>query len=342
MFKSEYIIFIFAFVVSYFGIRWFRIWTLQRGYLDHPNERSSHDTPTPRGGGLVIAGITLATYICCSWLFDYRISVGFLFGGFLIVAISWLDDIFSLSFIWRVLIHAIAAVCVIGDLGYFTTISLPLPETTLYVGIAGSALAFIWIVGLVNAYNFMDGIDGIAGIQSVAASVGWLIVGSQSGMSNVTILSGTVLFSSIGFLLHNWQPAKIFMGDVGSAFLGFTFATIPFLLREHVGERSSILPLAAVLFVWLFVFDSALTLLRRLIRGERIWTAHRKHLYQRLVIAGCSHQFVSLFYGLIAMTIALTTSFLLFIQLADSTYIISALVLVLTSILIVSVVRIGR
>ncbi len=320
MLRTEYIIFIVAFVAAYFGVDGFRAWSLRRGYLDHPNERSSHETPTPRGGGLVIAAVTVTIYISSSWLLNYRLSVGFIVGAILIVAISWLDDIYSLSFIWRVLVHSIAAVCVIVDLGYFGVVKLPFVEAPLTIGIPGLALAFIWIVGLANAYNFMDGIDGIAGIQAFSAGLGWLIVGLLLGIPAATIIGGTVLFASVAFLIHNWQPAKIFMGDAGSAFLGFTFASVPFLIREQLPERSTLLPIVAVLFVWLFVFDSALTLFRRLLRGERVWTAHREHLYQRIVIGGRSHQFVSTVYGVGAVAIAVPSAIVLVSQNSNAVY----------------------
>lgn len=316
MFKTEYIIFLGALLATYFGVGWFRAWTLRKGYLDHPNERSSHSTPTPRGGGLVIAAVTLSAYVSSSWLFSYRLSVGFIVGAVLVVGVSWLDDIYSLSFIWRILVHSLAAICVILDLGYFIEVSLPLFETPFYIGIGGCGLAFVWIVGLVNAYNFMDGIDGIAGVQAFAAGLGWLTVGLLLGIPTASILGGTVLFASIGFLIHNWQPAKIFMGDAGSAFLGFTFSAVPLLIRDQIPGRSGLLPVVAVLFLWLFVFDAALTLVRRLLRGERIWAAHREHLYQRMVIAGRSHQLVSSIYGAAGLSIALPAA--LYLSLGDS------------------------
>lgn len=339
MFKSEYIVFIAALAITYLGVGWFRVWTLRKGYLDHPNDRSSHDTPTPRGGGLVIAITTVASYIGCSWLLDYKLSIGFIVGSVLVVAISWMDDIYSLSFAWRLLVHLIAAVAVILDVGYFDSIAIPFVDAPVHLGLIGLVGSVIWIAWLVNAYNFMDGIDGIAGVQAVAAGLGWLIVGQLGGIPMATVLGGVVLFSSVGFLIHNWQPAKIFMGDAGSAFLGFTFASMPFLLRETVVPRPGLLPILAVLFVWLFVFDSALTLIRRLLRGERVWTAHREHLYQRLVIAGHSHQFVSTAYGLISIAIAITAGLTLDPRYPVGFFVLAPVVILLTLVLMVMAKR---
>lgn len=327
LFKFEYIVFIFALVVTYFGVGRFRAWSLRKGYLDHPNERSSHETPTPRGGGLVIAAVTISSYIGSSWPLNYKLSIGFIIGAVLVVAVSWLDDIYSISFAWRLIVHLLAATAVIVDVGYFDSVAFPFVETPLDVGIFGILISIIWIAWFVNAYNFMDGIDGIAGVQAVAAGLGWLLVGQLTGIPAATIIGGTVLFSSIGFLIHNWQPAKIFMGDAGSAFLGFTLASMPFLVREQGILRPALLPVVAVLFVWLFVFDSALTLVRRLIRGERVWTAHQEHLYQRMVIGGRSHQFVSTLYGVVAVVIAVPAALLVDHHDSSTSYILVAIAL---------------
>ncbi len=309
MSKVEYIIFAIAFIVTYFGVEWFRRWTLNKGFLDHPNERSSHDTPTPRGGGLVIAAVVLISYASGSQFLDYSVSIGYITGAFLIVAISWLDDIYSLSFGWRLLVHLLAAAAVIIDVGTFDHALIPLVETPIYLGNVGIAISILWIVYLVNAYNFMDGIDGIAGVQAVAAGLGWLIVGLLIGLPAAVIIGGVIIFASVGFLFHNWQPARIFMGDAGSAFLGFTFGSMPFMFRQHEVANSNLLPFIALLFVWPFVFDSAFTLFRRMLRGERVWTAHRQHLYQYMVISGRSHKWVSTLYGIIALSIAVPAAF---------------------------------
>lgn len=321
-------IFIISLVVTYLGVRWFRSWSLRKGYLDHPNERSSHDTPTPRGGGLVIASVTLSAYIGCSWLVDYRLSWGFIIGALIIVIVSWLDDVYSLSFGWRLFAHLIAAAVLTLDVGYFDEFSIPFVKAQLHLGIFGMVVSMILIAWFVNAYNFMDGIDGLAGIQAVAAGLGWLLIGLLMGIPTATVIGGVVLFSSIGFLIHNWQPAKIFMGDAGSAFLGFTFASMPYLLREQGTVRPELLPVVAVLFVWLFVFDSAVTVVRRLLRGERIWNAHREHLYQKMVIAGRSHQFVSLLYGVIAIVIAVPAALMVDIHQSSTSYILALMVVV--------------
>jgi UDP-N-acetylmuramyl pentapeptide phosphotransferase/UDP-N-acetylglucosamine-1-phosphate transferase len=152
-----------------------------------------------------------------------------------------------------------------------------------------------WIVGLTNAYNFMDGIDGIAGGQAVVAGLGWAYLGAAVDAPAIEAVAWAVALSSAAFLAHNWSPARIFLGDVGSGFLGYTFAALPFLARvapaaDGPGLR---IPVAAALVVWPFVADAGYTFGRRLLRGENVFSAHRSHLYQRLVIAGWSHAAVT-------------------------------------------------
>jgi UDP-N-acetylmuramyl pentapeptide phosphotransferase/UDP-N-acetylglucosamine-1-phosphate transferase len=152
-------------------------------------------------------------------------------------------------------------------------------------------------MGLTNAYNFMDGIDGIAGGQALIAGLGWAIIGFMSGQSFVGLIGLLLAASSLGFLFHNWPPARIFMGDVGSAFIGFTLAIIPIL----AAQRDPRCMVAGILVVWPFIFDTSFTLVRRLINKENIFVAHRSHIYQRLVIAGYSHRYVTLVYMALAL-----------------------------------------
>ena len=115
----------------------------------------------------------------------------------------------------------------------------------------------------------LDGIDGIAGIQGAIAGLSWLVFGQMAGNDGIYFFGGVVFFATSAFLIHNWQPARVFMGDVGSAFLGFTFAATPFLARQDAGGMAQLLPFAAILFVWFFLFDSIVTFVRRAFRREK-------------------------------------------------------------------------
>jgi UDP-N-acetylmuramyl pentapeptide phosphotransferase/UDP-N-acetylglucosamine-1-phosphate transferase len=289
----------------------FRAWSLKNNILDVPNERSSHTKPTPRGGGLVIVLASLFAYVVYSKITGRNFSGSYLLGASIIALVSWLDDLFTISFVWRFLVQSFAAILIISALGQFREIYIPFGGSFDF-RIFGSIITFLWIVWLTNAFNFMDGIDGLAGIQAVTAGLGWMIIGKVSGFEGAAVLGGVLAFSSLGFLLQNWYPAKVFMGDVGSAFLGFSFAVLPLIAEHDQTETNWILPflpLISVSLVWLFLFDTVLTFFRRLVKGEKVWQAHREHIYQKLVISGFSHRFVCVLYG---ATSVLTTTFLIY------------------------------
>ena len=283
---------------------WFRAFTLRRGLLDIPNERSSHEVPTPRGGGLVMAIIAVLAYLAgCLWLGE-PISVGYVVGASIIVLVGWLDDIYSLSFIWRLMAQGIAAAIVIHFCGAITGFYLPGLGLQIDLGWSANILTALLIVWLLNAYNFMDGIDGIAGLQAVMAASAWVAVAILIGGASTTVISLALAAASLGFLLHNWQPAKLFMGDAGSSFLGFSFAVLPLLARSSSDPQNAKLATFALLAIWPFVFDSAITIIRRGLRGEKVWSAHREHLYQRLVIGGGRHWMITSFYGVMSAIVA--------------------------------------
>jgi UDP-N-acetylmuramyl pentapeptide phosphotransferase/UDP-N-acetylglucosamine-1-phosphate transferase len=295
--------------VTFIGVEIFYRWSLQRKFLDIPNERSSHTTPTVRGGGLIIVLICLTAYTLYTFFVTDNFQWSYLVGASLVALISWLDDLNTISSGWRFLVHALSAAIVILTLGHFQMFYLPF-FGKINFGAAGAVVTFFWIVWMTNAYNFMDGIDGIAGMQAVTAGIGWLAVGNLLGVPSMSFYGGVVAFSSLGFLIHNWPPAKIFMGDVGSAFLGYSFAVLPILSIHESGENAinqMFLLNIAVLLVWLFVFDTLFTFVRRVLNGEKVWEAHRGHVYQKLVVEGLPHQSVTILYGLFSALIALIT-----------------------------------
>ncbi len=290
-----------SFVLSYASVRGFRLWAEKRQILDHPTDRGVHDLPIVRGGGLVIVVFTLVGL----WI-AYRLSgdttqgsalLAYTLGAVLIANISWLDDLRPLDIRIRFLAHCVGAAAAIAGLGYWTSIVLPF-FGTIHLGLAGMALTFLWIVGLTNAYNFMDGIDGIAGAQAVIAGTGWFCLGMLGGQPLLAATGILIASSSLGFVRHNWHPAHVFMGDVGSAFLGFTFAVMPLMAtRFGSGQNSISAPFLGLLLVWPFVFDTIFTFLRRLFAGENVLQAHKTHLYQRLIALGQPQQYVAWLYA---------------------------------------------
>ncbi len=270
----------------------------RRGLLDVPNARSSHARPTPRLGGLgivvgVVAGVALAVGLGveASRLLPV---VGI---GLCVAAVSLADDLRGLPALVRLAVHAAAAAGVVWSVGGFDVVAIAGEPVWSGTGFAMSSppLAALvtgaWIVGFVNAFNFMDGIDGIAAGQAAVAGAAWAAIGWWQGEPALAALGVALAAACAGFLPHNWSPASIFMGDVGSAWLGFLIAAAPLVTRP---PRALLLP--AALAVWPFVFDTTLTILRRAAHGENLLAAHRSHLYQRLTQAGWSHGAVAALY----------------------------------------------
>ena len=158
------------------------------------------------------------------------VLASYLIGAALIAGISWLDDIRTLPSWVRLATHSLGAALAIAGCGAWDTVTLPITGPVALGGL-GTIVTFLWIVGLTNAYNFMDGIDGIAGSQAAVAGIGWALIGGSAGQPLILMLGLLVAATALGFLRHNWSPARIFMGDVGSTFLGYTFATLPLLAR---------------------------------------------------------------------------------------------------------------
>ena len=270
-------------------------WTVARGIIDAPNARSSHTRSTPRGGGLSIVIVVVAVAVVIGLVRPeelLRIG-GAIVPALAIAAVSWLDDVHTLRNRTRFAVHLAAAVTAVAVLGPVTRVDLGSLGMVRFGPLAWP-LTLLWIVGLTNAFNFMDGSDGIAGITAAAVAAGIAAAAAACGAGPVAVIAAACAGASLGFLTSNWQPARIFMGDVGSAFCGFLLAVLPLAVRSDAVPE--VLPVAA-LALWPFIFDTSLTLLRRLRAGENIFQAHRSHLYQRLVIAGWSHRAVASLYG---------------------------------------------
>lgn len=266
-----------------------RRYALDRAILDMPNERSSHSVPTPRGGGIAIVGVVLALSALVAWRFpDLRhICIALAGGGALVAAVGWLDDRKGVSPRIRALVHLLAAVWAVAWVGGVSRLTMG--PWQIELGLVGSVLAVVGVVWAINLYNFMDGIDGIAGGEAVVAGcfgAAMLWMASDTGLA---ALSAAIAGASAGFLIWNWSPARIFMGDVGSGSLGFFFATLAIASEVRVG-----VPLLAwVVLLGVFVFDTTATLVRRVGRGEKWYSAHRSHAYQRATQQGFSHRQVA-------------------------------------------------
>ena len=252
---------------------------LKTNRLDIPNERSSHTSPTPRGAGLAVVVAFLLGLVAL--LVDKSISddvfLAIALPGLIVAIIGLLDDRGHLtSAKWRLVGHfacALLAVWLVGGLP-----ELPLANETIDFGLAGDITAVVYLVWMLNLFNFMDGIDLITGVQTVTTSAGVAMLLLTSTESNLWKVFVVITASILGFLFFNLPPAKIFLGDVGSGFIGFTTAVVSLV----VAKDEPLVAWAMIVLLGVFVTDATVTLFRRLLLREHVYVAHRTHAYQHL------------------------------------------------------------
>ena len=253
-----------------------RRYALNRKIIDIPNARSSHTVPTPRGGGVAIvlsflfAQIVLFTIGYLAWS-ELWAMLG---TGVAVAVLGFLDDHGHIAARWRLLGHFSASVWALYWLGGLPVIMLF--GTSLDLGWLGHVLALFYLVWMLNLYNFMDGIDGLASIEAISACLGACLLFWLGGFNSLILMPLVLAVSVVGFLFWNFPPARIFMGDAGSGFLGITLGLLS-LQAAWVSPK--------LLWVWLillgvFIVDATVTLIRRLLRGEKVYEAHRSHAYQ--------------------------------------------------------------
>lgn len=252
--------------------------------MDAPNARSSHRVPVPHGGGLALVPVTVLAWTATSRLepiLSWRHLVAFIAGASIIAVTSFVDDLRDVPYPLRLLAQLTGALVFLA--GTFSWRFVILPGVgSVDLGMLGLPISLLWIVGLTNAFNFMDGADGLAAGQAVVAGLGWAVLGLLTGHRGLLVLGAVLAAASFGFLLHNWQPARIFLGDVGSTFLGFSFAALGII----GGHDDPALAVAAALLVWPIIFDSGFTVVRRFRRGESVVVGHREFLFHRLMDSG--------------------------------------------------------
>ena len=273
------------------------IWLIKRtekfGLIDTPNKRSSHELPTPKGGGI---GIVLGIFVTLSGCFligrigDIKYMV-LIAGGLAIALLGLYGDRFKTSIISRLVIQSLIACTIIWVIGVPEYLEIG-AHHLINLGGFGIIFAIIWLVGMTNFYNFMDGIDGLAAMQGIIAGIGITVFGILL-QDNPLITIGLILSgATTGFLVLNVSPAKIFMGDVGSYFLGFFIASFVLIYTN--------LLIPIILMMGVFIFDTVVTLARRVFNGECWYRAHRNHFYQRATSLGHSHMQITFIISLIS------------------------------------------
>ena len=283
-------IFVVVFLVSALITGGLRRFFVQRGLIDLPNPRSSHAVPVPRGGGvgIVVAFLSAVIWILEKRLIPDRLAWALIGGGLAIAVVGFLDDRFRLARWPRLVVHSLAAAWAVWCLDAMRNAQFG-GGGDLWGWVRRFA-AFAALVWLTNLFNFMDGIDGLAGMEAVCASGLGAFLSLRDGLLSGALLSLILCAASLGFLAWNWSPAKIFMGDVGSGFLGFTLGT----LALFSSKTNSSLVWPWLILLAAFFVDATITLLRRMFSGERWYDAHRSHAYQHAAKAFGSHAKVTL------------------------------------------------
>ena len=272
-----------------------RRYALARSLMDIPNARSSHSVPTPRGGGaaIVVSFLVALALIATTGGIEWSASVALLGAGGFVALVGFLDDHGHIAARWRLLAHFGAAFWALGWLGGAP--ALQLFGVQLDLGWLGVALAAVYLVWLLNLYNFMDGIDGIASVEAICVCVGGALLFVLLGKPDLALLPLMLAAAVAGFLFWNFPPARIFMGDAGSGFLGIVLG----IMSIQAGWVDPALFWSWVILLGVFVVDAPFTLVRRLLRGDKVYEAHRSHAYQYASRQYGSHLPVTLTVGVI-------------------------------------------
>jgi UDP-N-acetylmuramyl pentapeptide phosphotransferase/UDP-N-acetylglucosamine-1-phosphate transferase len=285
---SDLLIAFSAFVLSAFGVGVTLLYAGRAGIVDIPNQRSSHSVPTPRGGGIALVGSLLIvggyqavrTGAQPLWI-DAILAAALL----ALMLLGWLDDHRSIRAEIRLPLHVLCALAIVPLVNSVA----PIPSN---LNVLWLTWWVFWAAASINIVNFMDGIDGMVACQGIVYGCFlFSVLPSEQFGAGFGIILAAACF---GFLLWNWRPAKLFMGDVGSGPLGFAMVIGGALALERVGPSLIFLPLFPL------YLDALVTLLLRVRRGEKLTEAHRSHLYQRAANAGLGHAVVSLTYALAA------------------------------------------
>lgn len=279
-----------VFAVSWLLTLALRHYALTQSLLDVPNERSSHTIPTPRGGGMaIVVAFSTAMLVLASLdgLGGAELK-GFLGAGLLVAGIGFADDHGHIAAKWRLLGHFVAAAWVLFWIGGLAPLSVF--GLLVDLGWLGNGLALVYLVWMLNLYNFMDGIDGLASVEALCVCLGACLLYWVGGQVSLIWLALMLACAVLGFLCWNFPPARIFMGDAGSGFLGLILGALA-LQAAWVGPE---LFWGWVILLGVFVVDATWTLLRRLLRGDKVFQAHRSHAYQFAARRFQSHRAVTL------------------------------------------------
>ena len=272
-------IWLYSFVI--FSLSCVLTWLLRRyalatNLLDIPNHRSSHVIPTPRGGGLsfVLCFLVAVSFLSYWGFISFSMSTAILGSGSFIAILGFLDDRGNIPARWRLIGHFIASIFALYTLGGMPAVTFF--NWTLSTGLIANSLAVFYLVWLLNLYNFMDGIDGIAAVEAVTVCLGGIVLYCLNHNANTLLLPVSLSFAVAGFLFWNFPPARIFMGDAGSGFLGLVLG----ILSIEATVVNANFFWSWLILLGVFIVDATVTLLRRGMYRQGLFEAHRSHAYQ--------------------------------------------------------------
>lgn len=264
---------------------------ITRNKFDIPNERSSHKNPTPRGGGVAVVAAFLFGLLALLIRrdIDAESFYAIVLPGALVAIIGYLDDLGRVTAArLRLIGHFVAALIAIYILGGLPP--MPLFSATLDIGLVGNIIAVLFLVWMLNLFNFMDGIDSITGIEALTSCLILTIFLINKSDTQLWRVPALLCAAVIGFLYFNWPPAKIFLGDIGSGFIGFTIGTISLV----IAKSQPLITWAVIILLGVFIVDATVTLIRRVYDKQQISAAHRSHAFQHLANDADRHLKVSL------------------------------------------------
>lgn len=291
----DYIIaFLISFCIATLGTPFIILFAKRFGFVDVPDSRKVHQSLMPRVGGLaIVIGATTGLVYLHKVIY---VIWPILIGGIIILVIGVLDDKYTLSPRWKIVGQLLAA-CVVVFFGYdIDFIRIPFFLEKINLGPFGFIIAIFWIIGVTNAINLIDGLDGLASGVSIIAMTTILTLALINGQMIIVALTSILIGSTLGFLLFNFYPAKIFLGDTGSLFLGYCIATISLMgLYKSVTLFSLIIP---IIILAIPIFDTFFAIIRRLMNKKNIFSPDKSHLHHRLLKIGFTHrQSVLIIYG---------------------------------------------
>lgn len=245
--------------------------------FDHPNHRSLHSIPKLRGGGIaILLSYEIFVFICYILKYlSFELFMSQIIGGMLLGMVGWIDDRKHVPVIIRFACHFLSAISLLYLFNWLPVIKILGDQFFIYF--FGTIIFCIYSVWMINLFNFMDGIDGIAVSELIVPSVFIAIVFGINNHYELSLISVVIIASSILFYKYNWPPSKMFMGDVFSGFIGFYFASITLYINNVI--KMSVLIVPVLLSV--FIYDATITLVRRLLKKEKIWQPHSTHYYQK-------------------------------------------------------------